>query len=86
MKYLIKKSNDGGAFTDGVYDNPSVRGIGLVSPPYGSLDSYTSYINQNPNNKYIKRLKKNQPNTIKTLKDVGDEYLQNDNFTFRPNK
>jgi len=69
----------------GMDSNP--RGVILMAPPYGSVDSYSSYVNQNPENKYIKRLRVKDENTedIRTLKDVQDEYFDDD-FTFKSYK
>ena len=94
MKRLIRKisinkesNNYESSFSNGVFDNDIIRGIFPSTPPYGSQDSYSNYVNQDPNNKYIKRLIDEPPTKdFKTFKDVLEEYLKDDNFTFKQTK
>lgn len=64
------------------------RGVLPIAPPYGAPDSYSGYLNQNPENKYIKRLRGQEPKdkSPKTFQDFLNEYLEDDNFTIKPGK
>ena len=65
------------------YDN-FLRGnmILLTSPTYGNDNSYSSYINQNPNNEMYQSVINKKPyNSVHTSLDFNDKYFDEDNFT-----
>ena len=65
-------------------NNPNVRMVLLTSPLYGGENSYSSYINQNPNNEMFRHMIYDKPRLIvKNTNDFYDKYFENDNFTLK---
>lgn len=66
------------------YRNNDVRGLLFTSPLYNSPDSYSQYINQNPNNEMFQHLIYNKPKyNVKTINDVYNKYFKDDKFTLK---
>ena len=65
-------------------NNPDVRMVLLTSPLYGSESSYSSYINQNPNNEMFQHMIYDKPRLIvKNTNDFYDKYFENPSAIIR---
>lgn len=59
-----------------------VRAPLLMSPLYNSPNSYSSYINHNPDNEMFQHVVNNKPlKQVHMMKDYYEKYLEPDNFT-----
>lgn len=94
MKRLIRKESASTVVPGPITERTKLDVPGFIPgpPPYATgVDSYTSYLMQNPDNKYIKRLRGQEvqdtsPDGIKYMSDVMEEYMDGDDFTVKKTK
>ena len=64
------------------YLDMNVRGTLLTSPLYGSDNSYSSYINQNPRNELYQQVINNKlKQEVHTVKDLNEKYFLEPTYT-----